>query len=168
MIILSTDPGLANFGWSVIDSDTLSILDCGITRTEASNSDGKRLSDIYNFTKGLFDRFDIEFVVYEQIYQGFRPGQTTQALRVSKVICLIEMLADERGIPVASYTTQQIKKEVAGSGKSSKEEVEEAVGIVFNVEIPKSKNHMSDAIGAGLCFIRKRNQLIGGVPVATG
>ena len=61
------------------------------------------------------------------------------------------LAAGELGIGCYSYTPQQIKEAVCGSGRASKDQVARMVARLLNLPKPPSPAHTADALAAAIC-----------------
>ncbi|MFT4050583.1 MAG: crossover junction endodeoxyribonuclease RuvC, partial [Solirubrobacterales bacterium] len=119
MVVLGIDPGVANTGFGVVESrgSSLLALDGGVIETPAGLPLERRLAAIADRIDDLIATHDPRAMAIESIYFGrnaesaFSVGQARGA-----VICQ----AGRAQLPVASYTPQQIKLAVCGSGGAEK------------------------------------------------
>lgn len=122
--VLGLDPGIASLGYGLlVAGGTLSALDCGVVVTSVRRggrrlSDGERLAAIEAVLEGLVAGYMPDAICYEAVYQGMgRPGQTTQAVRIGKVLGIVERLAYRTGIEVASYAPPSVQAMVRALGE---------------------------------------------------
>ncbi len=61
------------------------------------------------------------------------------------------LAAGQLGVPCFSYTPQQIKQAVCGSGAAAKDQVQRMVGALLALtELPKP-DHAADALAVAIC-----------------
>lgn len=150
MKVLGIDPGIANTGFGVVATDgaRLLALDGGVITTSAATAIELRLARIAVRIEQLIDEHAPDVMAVESIYFGrnaesaFSVGQARGA-----VICE----AGRRGIGVASYTPQQIKLAVCGSGGADKEQVQRMVCALLDLPGPPPPDHAADALAVGIC-----------------
>lgn len=152
MVVIGIDPGVANTGFGVVESrgSALLALDGGVIETPAGRPLEARLATIADRIAGLIEDHNPEAMAIESIYFGknvesaFSVGQARGA-----VICE----AGRRGIPVNSYTPQQIKLAVCGSGGAGKEQVQTMVTALLDLAGPHPPDHAADALAVGICHL---------------
>lgn len=152
MVVIGIDPGVANTGFGIVESrgSALLALDGGVIKTESAQPLELRLALIAAQIEDLLEKYNPEAMAIESIYFGknvesaFSVGQARGA-----VICE----AGKRSIPVNSYTPQQIKLAVCGSGGAGKEQVQTMVTALLDLEGPVPPDHAADALAVGVCHL---------------
>lgn len=152
MIVLGIDPGVANTGYGVVErrGSSLLALDGGVIETSAGTPLELRLAQIAERIAELFEQHRPEAMAIESIYFGrnaesaFSVGQARGA-----VICE----AGKREVPVASYTPQQIKLAVCGSGGAGKQQVQTMVSALLDLPGAPPPDHAADALAVGVCHL---------------
>jgi crossover junction endodeoxyribonuclease RuvC len=61
------------------------------------------------------------------------------------------LAAGQRGVPCASYTPQQVKQAVCGTGRAAKEQVARMVCTVLGLPDDPLPDHATDALAVGVC-----------------
>lgn len=152
MVVIGIDPGVANTGFGIVESrgSALLALDGGVITTPAGEPLELRLAQIAARIESLIDEHNPEVMAIESIYFGknvesaFSVGQARGA-----VICE----AGKRSIPVNSYTPQQIKLAVCGSGSAEKAQVQTMVTALLDLAGPVPPDHAADALAVGICHL---------------
>ena len=152
MVVIGIDPGVANTGFGIVESRgaALLALDGGVIETPAGQPLEARLAAIADRIEQLIEEHNPEAMAIESIYFGknvesaFSVGQARGA-----VICE----AGRRGIPVNSYTPQQIKLAVCGSGGAGKAQVQTMVTALLDLPGPVPPDHAADALAVGICHL---------------
>lgn len=152
MRVIGIDPGVANTGFGVVErrGRSLLALDGGVIESPAGVPLERRLADIADRIADLCEEHDPEAMAIESIYFGrnaesaFTVGQARGA-----VICE----AGRRGLAVASYTPQQIKLAVCGSGAAGKDQIQRMVSALLDLQGPVPPDHAADALAVGICHI---------------
>ena len=62
---------------------------------------------------------------------------------------MVLLAAGEAGLPCFSYTPQQIKQAVCGSGRAAKDQVQRMVGTLLSLPEPPEPDHAADALAVG-------------------
>ena len=150
MIVLGIDPGTANTGFGVVErrAARLVALDGGVVKTVSSVAAELRLATIHARVNDLLDEYEPSAVALEDIYFGVN---ATSALAVGQARGVIMLAAGARGIPCRSYTPQQVKSAVCGSGRAAKDQVQRMVqGLLSLTELPRP-DHAADALAVAIC-----------------
>lgn len=144
------DPGTAHTGYGVVAvrGPEIGALDGGVITTGPGEPLERRLVRIHSELCDLIARHRPDAVAVEEIYFGrnvrsaFAVGQSRGAVLLS---------AGLAGVPCFSYTPQQVKQSVCGSGAAGKAEVQRMVGAVLRLEAPPEPHHAADALAIAVC-----------------
>jgi crossover junction endodeoxyribonuclease RuvC len=152
MIVIGIDPGLARVGYGVLSTDGRfpAPLTFGCIETGGDRSPSERLLEIYERISGLLDDYDPAWVVLEKL---FFSKNVTSAMHVSEARGVILLAAEQRGLPTAEYTPNQIKQAVTGSGRADKHQMQEMMRRLLRLdEIPRPDD-AADGLAIALCHI---------------
>ena len=150
MIVLGIDPGTANTGYGVVGrrGARMVALDGGVVTTSAGADPGARLAVIYARVGELLDEHRPQAVAVEQLYFG---ANVRSAFAVGQARGVVLLAAAQREIPCWSYTPQQIKGAVCGSGRAAKDQVQRMVQTLLALtELPRP-DHAADALAVAIC-----------------
>jgi crossover junction endodeoxyribonuclease RuvC len=150
MIVLGIDPGTANTGFGVVErrAARLVALDGGVVKTAPAVAAELRLAAIHARVHELLDEYAPSVVALEDIYFG---ANATSALAVGQARGVVMLAAGARGIPCHSYTPQQVKSAVCGSGRAAKDQVQRMVqGLLALTDLPRP-DHAADALAVAIC-----------------
>lgn len=155
MIILGIDQGLANIGYAVLSTDDgVRIVESGIIQTEKDPIFGRRLLLIKEKLLNVIEMYCPDLICTENLFcnkpQKAGRNKSAAIVQTNMATAVIFMLGAEYNIPIQQFVPISVKKKIAGSGKASKEEVEEAVKNIFGDEIDFKKDHESDAVAIAL------------------
>lgn len=152
MIVLGIDPGLANTGYGVVArrGGRLLALDGGVIETPAGLATERRLASIHARVCDLLAEHECEAVALEELYFG-QNARSAFAVGQARGACMLA--AGQRGLPCSSYTPQQIKAAVCGSGGASKGQVARMVQSLLALGEPPSPDHAADALAAAVCHM---------------
>ena len=84
----------------------------------------------------------------EELYFG---ANVRSALAVGQARGVVLLAAGQRGIPCWSYTPQQIKGAVCGSGRAAKDQVQRMVQTLLALEELPRPDHAADALAVAIC-----------------
>ena len=150
MIVLGIDPGTANTGYGVVArrGGRLVALDGGVIETPAGAPVERRLATIYARVEELLDEHAPACVALEELYFG---ANTRSAFAVGQARGVVMLAAGRRGLACASYTPQQVKGAVCGSGRAAKDQVGRMVQALLALpEVPRP-DHAADALAVAVC-----------------
>jgi crossover junction endodeoxyribonuclease RuvC len=150
VIVLGIDPGVANTGYGVVahDRGRLVALDGGVIETRAGEEPGARLAEIHARVGALMDGYSPDAVAVEDLYFG---ANANSAFAVGQARGVVILAAGQRNIPCRSYTPQQVKAAVCGSGRAGKGQVQRMVQTLLQLpELPRP-DHAADALAVAIC-----------------
>jgi crossover junction endodeoxyribonuclease RuvC len=150
MVVLGIDPGTANTGYGVVarQGARLVALDGGVIETTARTDPGERLALIFDRIDGLLNEYSPDALAVEDLYFG---ANARSAFAVGQARGVVILAAGRRGIPCHSYTPQQVKGAVCGSGRAGKEQVQRMVQALLSLsELPRP-DHAADALAVAIC-----------------
>jgi crossover junction endodeoxyribonuclease RuvC len=150
VIVLGIDPGVANTGYGVVahDRGRLVALDGGVIETRAGGEAGARLAEIHARVGALMDGYAPDAVAVEDLYFG---ANANSAFAVGQARGVVILAAGQRSIPTRSYTPQQVKAAVCGSGRAGKGQVQRMVQTLLSLEEPPKPDHAADALAVAVC-----------------
>lgn len=173
MIILGIDPGTATTGYGVIKvpDDILGrefdygieLITFGNIYTSKELPMPQRLALIHNGLNEVIEKYQPNQMVLEMLFFG---ANTKTAITVGQARGVILLSAAKFSLPVQDYTGLQVKLMVAGSGRSDKNQVHEAVRKWLGTDGHKRKKltltqkggHLddaTDAIAIAICHVLK-------------
>jgi crossover junction endodeoxyribonuclease RuvC len=150
VIVLGIDPGVANTGYGVVahDRGRLVALDGGVIETRAGTDASARLAHIHAQVTALIDQYRPDAVAIEDLYFG---ANARSAFAVGQARGVVILAAGQRGTKTASYTPQQVKAAVCGSGKAAKEQVQRMVQTLLALPQLPRPDHAADALAVAIC-----------------
>jgi crossover junction endodeoxyribonuclease RuvC len=122
MRVIGLDPGLRRTGWGIIDSDgnRLRHVAHGVIVTPASASAGERLRTIFAGLDAALEEHRPDQAAVEEVFVNKNPASTLKLGQARGVAMLAPAL---RGIPVAEYAANRIKKALVGAGHADKRQI---------------------------------------------
>jgi crossover junction endodeoxyribonuclease RuvC len=166
MIVVGIDPGTANTGYGVVarQGGRMVALDGGVVTTAPGTDPAARLAAIHARIGELLDEHGPEAVAVEELYFG---ANVRSAFAVGQARGVVLLAAGQRGIPCWSYTPQQIKGAVCGSGRAGKDQVQRMVQTLLALEELPRPDHAADALAVAICDLN-RAPLAGALAGARG
>jgi crossover junction endodeoxyribonuclease RuvC len=150
MVVLGIDPGTANTGYGVVArrDGRLVALDGGTIVTAAGMDPGRRLATIHARVGELLDEHRPDALAVEDLYFG---TNARSAFAVGQARGVVILAAGQRGLPCSSYTPQQIKAAVCGSGRAEKGQVQRMVQRLLGLTDLPAPDHAADALAVAIC-----------------
>lgn len=150
MIVLGIDPGVANTGYGVVTrrGGTLVALDGGVLETPPAADLGARLARIHTRVCELIEEHGPEAVAIEDLYFG---ANARSAFAVGQARGVVVLAAGQRAVPCSSYTPQQVKAAVCGSGRADKDQVQRMVQALLALADLPRPDHAADALAVAIC-----------------
>jgi len=123
MRVLGLDPGLRHTGWGVIDvaGNRLSHVADGVVHAPTDLPLAERLVVLFRQLTAVLERFHPDEAAVEESFVNKNPASTLK-LGVARGVVLL--VPAERGVPVAEYSANLIKKSVVGAGHAEKAQVQ--------------------------------------------
>jgi len=148
--ILGIDPGFAIVGFGVVDyvGNKFSVIDFGAVTTNAGDDIFYRLKLIYDEVVELIKRVKPDCVAIEELF--FNTNSKT-AITVAEARGILIIAALNAGIPVFEYTPLQVKQAVTGYGRADKNQVQQMIKILLNLEKIPKPDDAADALAIAIC-----------------
>jgi crossover junction endodeoxyribonuclease RuvC len=150
VIVLGIDPGVANTGYGVVAQHRgrLVALDGGVIETSAALDPARRLADIHAAVAALMDEYRPDALAVEDVYFGVN---AQSAFAVGQARGVVLLAAGQRDVPCSSYTPQQVKSAVCGSGRAAKDQVQRMVQTLLALPDLPAPDHAADALAVAIC-----------------
>ena len=123
MRVLGLDPGLRHTGWGVIDvaGNRLSHVADGVVHAPTNLPLAERLVALFRQLTAVLERFHPDEAAVEESFVN-KNAASTLKLGVARGVVLLAPA--RRGIKVAEYSANHIKKSVVGAGHAEKAQVQ--------------------------------------------
>ncbi|MCW2966661.1 MAG: crossover junction endodeoxyribonuclease RuvC [Solirubrobacteraceae bacterium] len=154
MVVLGIDPGTANTGYGVVCTGRgrLAALDGGCIETSPSSAAESRLTSIHARVAALIEEHRPDAVALEDLYFG---ANARSAFAVGQARGVVMLAAGQAGIDCASYTPQQVKAAVCGTGRADKDQVGRMVQALLALPAPPTPHHAADALAVAICHANR-------------
>ncbi len=154
MVVIGIDPGTAHTGFGVVErrGERVVALDGGVIETAASLAAPDRLAEIHRRIGELLDAHRPDALAVEDLYFGHN---VRSAFAVGQARGVILLAAGQRGVPCRSYTPQQVKGAVCGTGRAAKEQVQRMVQALLALPEPPRPDHAADALAVAICHANR-------------
>jgi crossover junction endodeoxyribonuclease RuvC len=150
MLVLGIDPGTASTGYGLASGEgsRLRAIDHGMIVTRPDVAPERRLAEIYMRVCELLDRHRPDALAIEELYFG---ANVQTAFAVGQARGVMLLAAGQRAIPTHSYTPQQVKAAVCGSGRAPKQQVGRMVARLLGLDAVPTPDHVADALAVAIC-----------------
>ena len=149
MIILGIDPGIAIVGYGVIEviGNRNKVLEYGAITTDSKMELPLRLQKIFRDLNAIINKYNISDVAFEELFfnKNVKTAITVSHGRGVEVLC-----AKLNNKEIFEYTPLQIKQAVVGYGRADKNQIQQMVKTILNLnEIPKPDD-VADALAIAI------------------
>lgn len=152
--LIGVDPGLAATGWGVVrfDGSRFRHVAHGVIATDPADPLPRRLLVIHEAIRKLLTKFSPDEAGVEELYFS---KNITSGMHVAHARGVVLLAMGQKGIPVGSYTPQQIKLAVIGKGRAEKDQVQRLVAVLLGLETVPGPDHAADALAIAICHANR-------------
>ncbi len=152
--IIGIDPGLRRTGWGVVEADgaRLVYVASGLVTSDSEGELAYRLREIYDGLSAVIARFAPQEAAVEETFVN-KDARATLKLGQARGMALLAPAC--RGLRVAEYPPNVIKKTVTGTGHGEKRQIAAMVGFL----LPKARFDSADeadALAIAICHASHR------------
>jgi crossover junction endodeoxyribonuclease RuvC len=147
--VIGLDPGLRRTGWGIIDCEGshLRHVAHGVIATEQAAGTGARLTAIFARLGQVLETYAPAEAAIEEVFVNKNPGSTLRLGQARGVAILAPAL---RGIVIAEYAANLIKKSVVGAGHADKIQIVHMVRVLLPAARIESGD-AADALAVAIC-----------------
>src|SRR5207249_11213091 len=164
MRVLGLDPGLRHTGWGVIDvaGNRLSYVADGVAHAPTDLPLADRLVALFRQINEVLERFRPDEAAVEETFVN-KNATSTLKLGVARGVVLLAPA--ERGLRVAEYSANLVKKAVVGAGHAEKSQVQMMVQRLLP-GCDGGEPDAADALAVAICHAHHTaiRQLMGARP----
>jgi len=152
MLVLGIDPGTAITGYGLVkgEGDDLTLVAYGAITTSSDWPLPERLQRIYRELKAVIEDQQPTAVAVEELF--FSKNVRT-ALSVGQARGVALLAAANAGLPIHEYTPLQVKQAIAGYGRATKDQVQQMVRMLLDLDSVPQPDDAADAIAIAICHI---------------
>jgi len=159
MAVIGIDPGTALTGYDIVEelrNQSLRVIDFGVIRTESTDKPEIRLKIIFTQLNEILSLYKPETGAVEKLFFQ-RNTRTAMSVGQARGVAILSLAV--AGLSVSEYGPVEIKQAVVGYGRASKNQVQQMVKMLLNLqEIPKPDD-AADALAVAICHIHSRKML---------
>ncbi|WP_227765822.1 crossover junction endodeoxyribonuclease RuvC [Zhaonella formicivorans] len=150
MLILGIDPGTAITGYGIVQfkGNKFTVIDYGSIQTCSKIPLAERLKMLYSGLQELISFYKPEHLAVEELF--FNKNSKT-ALAVGQARGVVLLAGANNKMVVAEYTPLQVKQAVVGYGRAEKQQVQEMVRLILNLEKVPKPDDVADALAITIC-----------------
>lgn len=153
--IIGIDPGLRRTGWGVVESDgvRLSYVASGHVTSTSDEALSFRLREIFEGISSIIASYAPLEAAVEETFVNDNPRAT---LKLGQARGMALLAPAMRGLSVAEYPPNLIKKSVVGAGHAQKRQIQAMVGFL----LPKARFDSADeadALAIAICHANHRS-----------
>ncbi|MDX2289891.1 MAG: crossover junction endodeoxyribonuclease RuvC [Hyphomicrobiaceae bacterium] len=152
--IIGIDPGLRRTGWGIVESDGVRLVyvASGFVTSDADAPLAYRLRALFEGVSAVIASFAPEEAAVEETFVNENAKATLKLGQARGMALLAPAL---RGLKVAEYPPNLIKKTVVGAGHADKRQIQAMIGFL----LPKAKfdnADEADALAIAICHANHR------------
>ena len=152
--IIGIDPGLRRTGWGVIESDgvRLSYVASGHLTSTSDEALAYRLRELFEGISSVINAWQPREAAVEETFVNDNAKAT---LKLGQARGMALLAPAMRGMAVAEYPPNLIKKTVVGAGHAEKRQIQAMIGFL----LPKAKFQSADeadALAIAICHANHR------------
>jgi len=161
MIILGIDPGYAIVGYGVLEYTGIKfkVLEYGTIETKAGTDFNLRLLKIHRGMEELIKKYSPDAVAVEKIFFN---TNTKTAIKVAEARGVVLLSGALSSAEVFEYTPLQVKQAVCGYGRADKNQVQQMVKLLLNLEKVPKPDDTADALAVAICHAHSYNLHLAG------
>lgn len=153
--IIGIDPGLRRTGWGIIESDgvRLSYVASGYVESDGDDVLAYRLREIFEGVTSVIASFKPREAAVEETFVNNNPRAT---LKLGQARGMALLAPAMKGLTVAEYPPNLIKKSVVGAGHAEKRQIQ----LMVKMLMPKAtfqNADEADALAIAICHANHRS-----------
>ncbi len=148
--IIGIDPGLTRCGVGIVTAGQgrrVGFEHVEVLQSASSESQPARIYKIGSSIERLLDGHAPDGIALERV---FAQDNVASVMGVAQISGVIMYLAEQRGIPVALYTPNEVKAQVTGYGAADKAQVTAMVTRLLGLAAPPKPADAADALALAI------------------
>ncbi len=154
--VLGIDPGLTRTGYAVVARHGRNggrLIEGGVIRTTRNRALSDRIGEIASGLREVIDESQPGLIAVEQAFAHGR--NIRSSLMVAQVRGAILLVATENHLPVLHLAPAEVKRLLTGSGRATKQQVQEAIRMELGLPHVLEPNDVADASAIALCVLHR-------------
>ena len=153
MLVLGIDPGTATTGYGLVRENpdsSLGVVDHGVILTPAKMPMPERLALLYEKLNEIILLHRPDSSAVEKL---FLQKNVKTAISVGQGRGVVLLALAQAKIPIGEYTPLEIKQAVAGYGGADKQQMQEMVRMLLNMDKRPTPDDAADALAVAICHL---------------
>ncbi len=152
MLVIGIDPGTATTGFGLVrdTAQGLEVVDFGTILTPAGLPQEQRLVMLFDQLSKILILHRPESAAVEKL---FFSRNVTTAITVGQARGVVLLALARSGLAVDEYTPMEIKQAVAGYGGADKNQIQQMVRALLNLEVVPKPDDAADALAIAICHL---------------
>lgn len=153
MLAIGIDPGTAITGYGVVreaEDGSLVAVDYGVIQTSPDHAMPDRLAQIYHQLKQIILLHSPQSGAVEKLFFA-RNVRTALSVGQARGVALLALA--ESGIKIKEYSPNEIKQAVAGYGGADKNQVQQMVKVLLELDQVPQPDDAADALAVAICHL---------------
>lgn len=126
----------------------LSLVDCGVIRTDSNTPLAERLLALEGELISWFERAKPDAIAVERVFSQLN---VRTAMATGQAAGVALLLAARSGLPIALHTPTEVKAAVTGSGRAGKAQVATMVVKILGLKKAPTPVDTTDALALAIC-----------------
>ena len=153
MLVIGIDPGTAITGYGLVrenEDGSLTVVDFGAILTAADSPLPVRLKQLYQSLNEILLLHRPESSAVEKLF--FQRNVRT-AISVGQARGVVLLALAEADLPVGEYTPLEVKQAVAGYGGADKNQIQQMVRALLDLDAVPEPDDAADALAVAICHL---------------
>ncbi len=153
MLVIGIDPGTATTGYGLIrqaPDGSISMVDYGVMETSPDLPMSQRLLSLHEQLSQIILLHRPQSGAVEKL---FFQRNVTNAISVGQARGVVLLALAQAGLPVAEYTPMQVKQAVAGYGGADKNQIQQMVRALLDLQELPRPDDAADALAVAICHV---------------
>ena len=152
MLVLGVDPGTAITGYGLVREEEggLTLVDYGVITTPAGQPLPERLQTIYSGLADVAGKHQPQQAAVEELFFS-RNVRTALSVGHARGVALLALV--DAGLAICEYKPLEIKQAITGYGGADKQQVQEMVRLLLNLDHVPQPDDAADAVAVAVCHI---------------
>ncbi|MGH9718016.1 MAG: crossover junction endodeoxyribonuclease RuvC [Candidatus Acidiferrales bacterium] len=151
LCVLGVDPAVAGaIGYGVIQTEgsRAACMRFGALKFPRQRTFAFRLREIHLLISSLIEQFQPDAIAVESVFTSLN---MRTALKLAEMRGVVLLAAAQAQIPAHSYSPREVKASVAGFGAASKQQIQQMVRSLLDLDVIPQPADASDALAVALC-----------------
>ena len=153
MLVLGIDPGTAITGYGLVrqlEDNRLEVVAFGVIETSVELKLEYRLDHLFEQLNSLLNLHRPNSAAVEQLFFQ-RNVKTALSVGHARGVALLALARS--GVPVMEYTPMQVKQAVVGYGGADKNQVQQMVRVLLQLQDIPRPDDAADALAVAICHL---------------